>query len=206
MPLNVLQHSLGIHFLNTLRREETGLKAFREANARLADLLAFEAARILPMRAENLTTPLETLASAEPAAEVAIIGILRAGVGMVEAFTRLFPEAPVGLVGMERNERTAEASPYYAKLPPLRDRLVFVLDPMLATGGSAERVLQQVYAEHPAEVRLVCVVAAPEGVGRLEAAFPEIEILTAALDRELNARKYILPGLGDYGDRLFGTT
>ena len=206
MPFNVLQHSLGTHFLNTLRRESTDPAAFRAANLRLTELLAAEATRTLPMRPEKLTTPLEELSSAEPEMPVAIVGILRAGLGMVDTFSRFLPEAPIGLVGMERDERTAEASAYYAKLPPLRDRIVFVLDPMLATGGSAQGVLERVYAERPAEVRFICVVAAPEGVNRLEGAFPELHILSAAMDRELNARKYILPGLGDYGDRLFGTS
>lgn len=206
MALNVLQHSLATHYLNTLRRESTGLAAFRNASARLTQLLAVEATRILPMRPEAVTTPLERLASAEPAQLMAIVGILRAGLAMVDAFSDLLPGTPVGLVGMERDEKTAQAAAYYAKSPDLRGRLVYVLDPMLATGGSAEAVLHRVYREEPAEVRFVCVVAAPEGVSRLERAFPELEILAGALDRELDARKYILPGLGDYGDRLFGTS
>lgn len=206
MALNVLQHSLGIHFLNTLRREASGLAAFRRAGAQLTALLAAEATRTLPMKGERITTPLEELSSAEPRMPVALVGILRAGLGMVDPFSELLPDAPVGFVGMERDERTAQARTYYAKLPPLRDRLVFVLDPMLATGGSAESVLELIYREEPAEVRFVCIVAAPEGVSRLENQFPDLEIFAASLDRELNARKYILPGLGDYGDRLFGTS
>ena len=206
MALNVLQHSLGIHYLNILRSESTGLSAFREAGVRITELLAAEATRDMPMRGEKLTTPLEEISSAEPRLPMVVVGILRAGLGMVEPFARLLPDAPTGFVGMERDELTAKAQIYYAKLPPLRDRLVYVVDPMLATGGSAEAALDLVYQERPAEVRFVCIVAAPEGVSRLERGFPGLDILAGALDRELNAQKYILPGLGDFGDRLFGTS
>lgn len=206
MALTVIQHSLGTHYLNTLRSEGSSLSAFREAGALLTELLAIEATRDLPMVSVKITTPLESFSSAKLELPMAVVGILRAGLGMVDAFTRMLPEAPVGLVGMERDEKTADARAYFSKMPPLRDRLVFVLDPMLATGGTAEQVLDLIYAEKPAEVRFICIVAAPEGVERLERSFPDMDILVGALDRELSAQKYILPGLGDYGDRLFGTS
>lgn len=124
---------------------------------------------------------------------------------MLEPFLELFPDVAVGYVGLERNEETAEASSYYCKLPKLKDKVAIVVDPMLATGGSASQAIQLVKAESPHSIILVTVVAAPEGVAVIESDHPDVTIYTSALDRELNDKKYILPGLGDYGDRLFGT-
>jgi uracil phosphoribosyltransferase len=124
---------------------------------------------------------------------------------MVQPFTDLFPDVTIGYIGLERDEETAVARSYYCKLPPLGSKRVLILDPMLATGGSAVQAIKLVNAHKPAELRLVCVVCAPEGVRAVEEIDPKIKILSAALDRELNARKYILPGLGDFGDRLYGT-
>jgi uracil phosphoribosyltransferase len=134
-----------------------------------------------------------------------IVPILRAGLGMVEPFLGLFPDVSVGYVGLERDHATAIAHSYYCKLPPLAGRRVLVIDPMLATGGSAVQTLDVVKAAGGTEVMLLCIVAAPEGVALVAQRHPEVQIFTAALDRELNARKYILPGLGDFGDRLYGT-
>jgi uracil phosphoribosyltransferase len=134
-----------------------------------------------------------------------LVPVLRAGLGMLDAALDLLPDATVGYVGLERDETTAIASSYYCKLPPVGDRVALLLDPMLATGGSAAWAINQLYTAGAAEVRLLCAVAAPEGVARLEESFPKLSIFTAALDRELNARSYILPGLGDFGDRLYGT-
>jgi uracil phosphoribosyltransferase len=137
---------------------------------------------------------------------LAIVPVLRAGLGMVEPFLGLFPDVSVGYVGLERDHATAIARSYYCKLPPLDGRRVLVIDPMLATGGSAAQALDVVKSAGGADVALVCIVAAPEGVAFVEQRHPIVPIFTAALDRELNARKYILPGLGDFGDRLYGTT
>lgn len=134
-----------------------------------------------------------------------VVPILRAGLGMVQPFTDLFPDVSVGYVGLERDHETARPRSYYCKLPPLKNRHVFIVDPMLATGGSAVAALDVVKRQGGANVRLVCIVSAPEGVAEVEKHHPGTVIHTAALDRALNARKYILPGLGDFGDRLYGT-
>jgi uracil phosphoribosyltransferase len=125
---------------------------------------------------------------------------------MVDAIVDLFPEVSIGYIGLERDEETAVAKNYYRKLPPVEGHTVLLVDPMLATGGSAERALADLYEQNPARVRVICVVAAPEGVRRLESRYPALDIYTAALDDGLNERKYIVPGLGDFGDRLYGTT
>ncbi len=205
MSLHILNHALALHYLNRLRDQSTDGERFREAGRRLTLLLGAEATRSLATRRTVVSTPLEDHASAEPERAFTIVAILRAGLGMVEPLTGLLPEATVGFTGMERNEENAVALRYYAKLPPLAGRNVFVVDPMLATGGSAEQTLQMVIGQEPADVRFLCFVAAPEGVERLLRSFPGLAIFTAALDRELDQRKYILPGLGDYGDRYFGT-
>jgi len=134
------------------------------------------------------------------------VPILRAGLGLVGPVLELLPHVTVGYIGLERDERTAVASRYYVKLPPnIAGKAVMILDPMLATGGTAMKAVEIMKEYQPASVRLVCVVAAPEGIQALQAAHPDVQIFTAARDRELNAQKYIMPGLGDYGDRLFGT-
>jgi uracil phosphoribosyltransferase len=133
------------------------------------------------------------------------VPILRAGLGMLEAVAELFPEIAVGYVGLERDEASLQPQSYYRKLPPLSGRHVMILDPMLATGGSGAAACESVKEGEPADVRFVCVVAAPEGLARMEADHPDVPIYSAALDRQLNDRGYIMPGLGDFGDRLFGT-
>lgn len=205
MSLSVLKHALAPEYLNSLRSTSTRPKAFREAGFNIGLLICAEATRDLETMPVSVETPLETIGSETIADRIAIVSILRAGMAMVDPFLQFFPEAPVGVIGMERDEATAVASSYYEKLPPLEGRLVFLVDPMLATGGSAEDVLTRIYALNPKEVRFLSIVAAPEGVERLEKQFPELRIYAGALDRELNAMKYILPGLGDYGDRHFGT-
>jgi uracil phosphoribosyltransferase len=203
--LTVLQHPLGAHFLTHLRDETTKPATFRTLSHHLGMLLAVEATRDLPVRAHTIRTPLESHEGSVLARGLVVVPILRAGLGMVEPFTQLFPDVSVGYVGLERDHETAQARRYYCKLPPLPGRRVFVVDPMLATGGSAIKaltLLREAGAEDPG---LVCIVSSPEGVAAVEAAHPSTRIVTAALDRELNARKYILPGLGDFGDRLYGT-
>lgn len=164
-----------------------------------------EAARNLPTRDVVIRTPLEDTPGVALHGGLVAVPVLRAGLGMLDAVLELLPEATVGYVGLERDETTAIASSYYLKMPPLTGCTALLLDPMLATGGSAAWAIHQLYQAGAASVTLLCVVAAPEGVARLEESFPHVHIVTAALDRELNAKKYILPGLGDFGDRLFGT-
>lgn len=205
MPLIVLDHPVVTAALNELRDVKTGTADFRRACEVVTTHLAVEASRDLATEPGTVTTPLEDAPTMVPAEGIAVVGILRAGVGMVDPFAKLLPNVAVGFVGMERDERTAIATTYYQKLPSLTDRVVYVVDPMLATGGSAEFTLQAVLRQGAKKVKFICVVAAPEGVERLQKGFPEVEIITAALDRELDDRKYILPGLGDFGDRLFGT-
>jgi uracil phosphoribosyltransferase len=168
-------------------------------------LLALEACRDLRTKPVAVHTPLEMMDSPILEEELVVVPILRAGLGMLDAIVDLFPEVSVGYIGLERDEQTAVANSYYCKLPPLEGRTALLVDPMLATGGSAERALGDIYGRGASRVILICVVAAPEGVARLERAFPSLAIYTAALDRQLNAQKYILPGLGDFGDRLYGT-
>lgn len=153
----------------------------------------------------TVQTPLEPHGGNVLAQPIVLVPILRAGIAMVQPFTDLFPDVSVGYIGLERDEETAVARSYYSKLPPFGSRRVLILDPMLATGGSAVQAIKLVKANNPVDLGLVCIVCAPEGVQAVEELDPEINIVAAALDRELNTRKYILPGLGDFGDRLYGT-
>lgn len=203
--LHVLQHPLCDHLLTQLRDRATEPATFRTLAYRLGLLLALEATRDLETTERIVSTPLENHAGRVLAQPLAVIPILRAGLGMVQPFTDLFPDVSIGYVGIERDHTTAEARSYYQKLPPLAGKRVLVVDPMLATGGSAVYALNALKDAGAANVRLVCIVAAPEGVRSVETACPDVTIFTAALDRELSNQKYILPGLGDFGDRLYGT-
>ena len=205
MPLILLQHPLAAHMLTHLRDKRTKPALFRTLCHQITLLLALEATRDLATEEKLIDTPLEPLRSRVLARSLAIVPILRAGLGMVEPFLGLFPDGSVGYVGLERDHVTAIAHSYYCKLPPLEGRRVLVIDPMLATGGSAAQALDVVKSAGGADVALVCIVAAPEGVAFVEQRHPAVPIFTAALDRELDAKKYILPGLGDFGDRLYGT-
>ncbi len=203
--LHVLQHPLAAHVLTRLRDRTTPPAAFRALAHQLGLMLALEATRDLPTRPEAVTTPLEGHVGAALAEPLVIVPILRAGVSMVQPYLDLFPDVSVGYVGLERDHQTALPRSYYRKLPPLAGRRVLCLDPMLATGGSAVMALELLRDNGAADLTLVVIVAAPEGVAAVEAAHPAVPIFTAAVDRELSAQKYILPGLGDFGDRLFGT-
>ena len=205
MPLTVVDHPLAQHYLTHLRDATTKPATFRSLARKITTLLALEASRDLSLTPVRIQTPLEAVDAWEMNEEIVIIPVLRAGLGMVDAIVELFPEVSIGYFGLERDERTAVASSYYRKLPPLTNRTVFLIDPMLATGGSARRALADIYAESPRRVVQISIVAAPEGVDLLQSTFPDLQIYTAALDRELNDRKFILPGLGDFGDRLYGT-
>lgn len=205
MALTVIQHPLVTHVLTHLRDKTTKPALFRTLSHQITLLLALEATRDLATEDKPIDTPLEPTTGRVLAKPLAIVPILRAGLGMVEPFLDLFPDVSVGYVGLERDHVTAVAHSYYCKLPPLKDRRVLVVDPMLATGGSAAQALDVVKTAGAKDLALVCIVSAPEGVALVEERHPDVPIFTAALDRELNAQKYILPGLGDFGDRLYGT-
>ena len=206
MPLHVVEHPLLQDTLARLRDASTPSDEFRALARRVSVLLAAEATRDLPTADGAVRTPLEATRARRLAARVVAVPVLRAGLGLLEGFLDLVPSAQVGYFGLERNEETAVARCYYEKVPgDLADAFVFLLDPMLATGGSAAMALEGLRARGARRVRFLAVVAAPEGVARLAEAAPDAEVYTAALDRQLNDRKYILPGLGDFGDRLYGT-
>lgn len=207
MPLHIVSHPLVEDVLVSLRDKSTPPTEFRRLARRVGLLLAAEATRDLATRQGTVETPLETAPVRRLATRVVAVPVLRAGLGLLDAFLDLVPQAQVGYFGLERNEETAVARRYYEKVPKdLGQAVVFLLDPMLATGGSAAMAVDGLRSLGASRVRLLSVVAAPEGVRHLEQAAPDVEIYTAALDRELNERKYILPGLGDFGDRLYGTT
>lgn len=206
MPTHVLDHPLAAHIITHLRDKTTKPATFRTLSYQLGLLLAIEATADIETEPKAIETPLEAVTGRVLAHEsLVVVPILRSGVGMVQPFTDIFPDVSVGYIGLERDHTTAQARSYYCKLPPLAGRHVFVVDPMLATGGSAVQALNLVKQHGASDVRLVCIVSAPEGVAAVEKHHPGTVIHTAALDRTLNARKYILPGLGDFGDRLYGT-
>lgn len=205
MPLQLLQHPLGAHVLTHLRDKSTKPALFRTLSYQISLLLALEATRDLATEEKPIETPMEPMTGRVLAKPLVVVPILRAGLGMLQPFHDIFPHVSVGYVGLERDHATAVARSYYCKLPPLAGTRVLVVDPMLATGGSAVQALTLVKQQGAAEVSLVCIVGAPEGVAAVDRAHPEVPIILGALDRELNARKYILPGLGDFGDRLYGT-
>ena len=206
MPLHLVRHPLVEDALAGLRDRSTPCDEFRRLARRVSLLLAVEATRDLALDEGSVETPLDTARVRRLAARVVAVPVLRAGLGMLDAFLELVPQAQVGYFGLERNEQTAVARRYYEKVPrDLGGALVFLLDPMLATGGSAVMAVDGLMGLGARQVRLLSIVAAPEGVEHLSQHVPNAVVYTAALDRELNARKYILPGLGDFGDRLFGT-
>ncbi|MDQ5977580.1 MAG: uracil phosphoribosyltransferase [Verrucomicrobiota bacterium] len=205
MPLHVLHHPLGTHMLTHLRDKTTKPALFRTLSYQISLLLALEATRDLATEEKKIETPLEPVTGRVLARPLAVVPILRAGLGMVQPFLDTFPDVSVGYVGLERDHTTAIARSYYCKLPPLDGKRVIIVDPMLATGGSAAQALDVVKAAGAKEIVFVCIVAAPEGVAAVEKAHPEIPIHAGALDRQLNSKKYIMPGLGDFGDRLYGT-
>lgn len=205
MPLTVVDHPLAQHLLTRLRDETTPPPLFRTLTKRLATALVLEASRSLPTVGVEVRTPLAPTHGVQVDPDLVAVPILRAGLGMLEAVTELFPEVSVGYIGLERDDRTLRPTSYYEKLPEVGGRHVLVLDPMLATGGSAAAACASIATRQPASLTLVCIVSAPEGISHLQGEHPGVSIVTAAIDRGLNERGYILPGLGDFGDRLFGT-
>ena len=203
--LTVVDHPLAQHLLASLRDRETPPDVFRSLTRRLTLALVLEATRDLPTESRDVQTPLEKAPGKLIGADLVAVPILRAGLGMLEAVTDTFPAVSVGYIGLERDERTLEPTEYYEKLPPLEGKPVLLLDPMLATGGSAVRAATSILSRGPSSLRMICVVAAPEGADAMRSAHPSVNVYAAALDRELNDVGYILPGIGDFGDRLYGT-
>jgi len=205
MGLTIADHPLAQHLLTQLRDVQTPPPLFRTIAKRLTIALVLEAVRGLPSVRVEVETPLERAPGRTISPDLVAVAILRAGLGMLEAVTELFPEVSVGYIGLERDDVTLQPTSSYEKLPPVEGRHVLLLDPMLATGGSAARACSSIKTKGPAQVLFVCVVAAPQGVARMQRDHPEVPIFTAALDRDLTENGYILPGLGDFGDRLYGT-
>jgi uracil phosphoribosyltransferase len=204
--LTVVEHPVLADRLVVLRDRATSHGAFRRAMHEAAAILAIEATRDLPTRDVTVDTPLEPANGDRLLGDVAVVPVLRAGLGMVEGFLNLLPDARVGHLGMYRDEEEMTPVDYFERLPPnLADSHVFVVDPMLATGGSAVHALDRLKEAGAQRLRLICVVSAPEGVAAVQEAHPDVPIWTAALDRELDDHSFIRPGLGDAGDRVFGT-
>ncbi|MFR2741979.1 MAG: uracil phosphoribosyltransferase [Streptococcus agalactiae] len=203
----VMSHPLIQHKLSILRRTTTSTKDFRELVDEIAMLMGYEVSRDLPLEDVEIQTPVATTVQKQLAGKkLAIVPILRAGIGMVDGFLSLVPAAKVGHIGMYRDEETFQPVEYLVKLPEdIDQRQIFVVDPMLATGGSAILAVDSLKKRGAASIKFVCLVAAPEGVAALQEAHPDVDIYTAALDEKLNEHGYIVPGLGDAGDRLFGT-
>jgi len=207
MPeLHVVDHPLVAHKLTQMRRVETPSERFRQLLTETALLLAYEVTRELPLQEVRITTPLTESDQPELLEEPVVVSILRAGNGLLDGVLRVVPSARVGHVGLYRDHDTLEAVEYYCKLPPVEGRTVIVVDPMLATGNSAAAALDVVKRDGPAAIRFLCLLAAPEGIEALHAAHPDVAIWTGAVDQCLNEVGYIVPGLGDAGDRIFGTT
>jgi uracil phosphoribosyltransferase len=189
-----------------LRDARTAPPAFRRAANRISVLLAAEALRDLPSSAATVTTPLGPADGRVVVTDVVVVPVLRAGLGMLDAVLELLPTARVGHIGLQRDEATAIASRYYSKLPPdLSQSHVLMIDPMLATGGSAVAAIDLIKAAGATAISMICIVSAPEGVSLLERAHPDVAVYTPVVDKQLNAHKFIVPGLGDFGDRLYGT-
>jgi uracil phosphoribosyltransferase len=204
--LTVLNHPLITHKLTIMRDEKTKTKDFKQNLDEIAGLMAYEVCRDLPLKPVVVQTPVAECHTFELEKEIVLVPILRAGIGLVNGINNLIPTAKVGFVGLYRDEETLEPHEYYAKFPDnLEDAVIMVLDPMLATGGSAIAAIEMVKKRGAKNIRLVCLVAAPEGVKAVEKVFPDVDIYLAALDEKLNENGYIVPGLGDAGDRIFGT-
>jgi uracil phosphoribosyltransferase len=192
--------------LMELRDARTAPPAFRRAANRISVLLAAEALRERPSSAATVVTPLGPADGRVVLTDVVVVPVLRAGLGMLDAVLELLPTARVGHIGLQRDEATAIASRYYSKLPPdLSNSHVLMIDPMLATGGSAVAAIDLIKAAGARAISMICIVSAPEGVSLLERAHPDVAVYTPVVDKELNAHKFIVPGLGDFGDRLYGT-
>ncbi len=207
VPVHLVQHPLVQDALLTLRDAATAPEEFRRVATRISVLLAVEAMRDLPTRNRTVQTPLGPARGRAVSGDVVVVPVLRAGLGMLDAVLDLLPAARVGHLGLQRDETTAVASRYYSRLPPGLDQsFVLMIDPMLATGGSAVAGLDLLRQAGARNIRIACIVAAPEGIAVVEQRHPQVAIYTPVIDEGLNTHKFIVPGLGDFGDRLYGTT
>ena len=202
-----IDHPLVQHKISMLRKKTTGTNEFRTLVEEIATLMGYEALRDLPLEDVEVETPIETCMTPMLAGKkLAIVPILRAGLGMVNGVLSLVPSAKIGHIGLYRDEETHEPQEYFCKLPnPIEQRTIVVTDPMLATGGSAVAAIDFIKQHGGKHIKFMCIIAAPEGVKRLHEAHPDVQIYVGHLDRELNENAYICPGLGDAGDRIFGT-
>ena len=207
MKVNELKHPLIEHKLAILRNKETGTKEFRELVSELAMFLCYEAMRDAKLEEKEIETPIqETKVNMLNEDKYAFVPILRAGTGMLEGITTIIPNAKIGHIGMYRNEETLKPVKYYFKVPKdISDREVLILDPMLATGGSGCDAIQMIKEEGAKKIKFLCIIAAPEGIEKMQKEHPDVEIYCAKIDERLNEIGYIVPGLGDAGDRIFGT-
>ncbi|MBY6081807.1 MULTISPECIES: uracil phosphoribosyltransferase [Ruegeria] len=205
--LTVVDHPLVQHKLTLMRDKGTSTASFRQLLREITLLLAYEVTREMPLTTRHIETPMEEMdAPILAGKKLALVSILRAGNGMLDGVLELVPSARVGFVGLYRDEETLQPVQYYFKAPEgLKDRLVIAVDPMLATGNSSAAAIDLLKQAGATDIRFLCLLAAPEGVARMKEAHPDVKIVTAALDRELNSKGYIMPGLGDAGDRMFGT-
>ncbi len=205
--LTIVDHPLVQHKLTLMRDKGTSTAVFRQLLREITLLLAYEVTREMPLTTRHIETPMEEMdAPILAGKKLALVSILRAGNGMLDGVLELIPSARVGFVGLYRDEETLKPVQYYFKAPEgLKDRLVIAVDPMLATGNSSAAAIDLLKEAGASDIRFLCLLAAPEGVARMKEAHPDVKIVTAALDRELNSKGYIMPGLGDAGDRMFGT-
>lgn len=206
MALHLIDHPMVQHKLTLMRHKETSTMKFRELLKEISLLMGYEVTRDFPLTYEEIETPLQKMNAPKIAGKKVVIApILRAGLGMVDGLTELIPSARIGHIGMYRDEETCLPVFYYYKMPADKDRLVIVTDPMLATGGSACDAITRLKNDGYTNIRLMCLVASPQGVKAVQETHPDVDIFLAALDEGLNDKNYILPGLGDAGDRIFGT-
>ena len=206
MALHIIDHPLVQHKLSIMRNKETSTNKFRDLLKEIAMFMGYEVTRDFPITYEEIETPLQKMyAPTISGKKVVIAPILRAGLGMVDGLMALIPSARIGHIGMYRDEETCQPVFYYYKMPENKDRMVIVTDPMLATGGSACDAIKRLKEDGYTQIRLMCLVASPQGVAAVEKQHPDVDIYLAALDEGLNEKNYILPGLGDAGDRIFGT-
>lgn len=204
--VHLVSHPLLSHSLTILRDKNTGTDAFRRHTAIVSQIMIMEATKGLPLQKKQVETPLATATGFEIEQTIVFAPVLRAGISMLFSARDFLPWAPVGFIGLERDEKTAIAREYYQKFPAnVKDKLVLVLDPMLATGGSLVDTIAALKKKGAQTIAAVCIVAAPEGIALLQQKHPQVEIYTAAIDDHLNEKKFIVPGLGDFGDRYFGT-
>lgn len=204
--VHLLTHPLIADCLKHLRDKQVKIDEFRHYSNQICQILFLDAIDDIELKQVQIETPLTQTTSEKLACRIIVVPVLRAGLAMLFGALELLPKAQVGFVGMQRDEKTAQATEYYWKFPEIKsEHTVIVTDPMLATGGSLLHLLREIAPFQPKKIKVVCVIAAPEGITAIQKEFPEVDIYTAAIDDHLNEQKYIVPGLGDYGDRYFGT-